>query len=69
MSRYIQDPNDPTKQVAAGIVHPSTAGIPTFANETLAKVAKPAIGTMTYEIANSKIWIYDGTDWQSFTKD
>ena len=44
---------------------PSAAGIPTFANETLAKVAKPTAGTMTYEIANKKLWIYDGTDWKS----
>ena len=47
----------------------STSGIPAFATEALAKVAKPAIGTMTYEIANSKIWLWDGAVWRSFTKD
>ena len=46
---------------------PSTSGIPAFATEALAKVAKPAIGTMTFEIASGKIWIYDGAGWKSVT--
>ena len=75
MADYIQDPDNPNKQIPAPRGHalfmdqPSTSHIPVFATEALAKVAKPAIGTMTYEIANSKIWIYDGATWQSFTKD
>ena len=64
---YIQDPNNPNKQVAAGTVYPSTAGIPAFANDTLAKVAKPAIGTMTFSIGTGKLWIYDGAGWKYTT--
>ena len=48
---------------------PSTSGIPAFTTDDLAKVSKPAIGTMTFSIATGKIWIYDGATWQSFTKD
>ena len=68
-SGFIQDPNNPKKQIGWSGPHPSVAGIPTFATETLAKVSKPTAGTMTFEIASGKIWIYDGTTWQSFVKD
>ena len=66
MPDYIQDPNNPKKQVAAGIVHPSTSGIPVFDTDVEAQVAKPATGTMTFsKEGNGKIFIYNGTGWKS----
>jgi|TARA_Y100000310_G_scaffold278116_1_gene296363 hypothetical protein len=62
---YIQDPNNPKKQVAVGITYPSTSHIPVFSTDAAAQVAKPAKGTMTYstEQTNGRIYIYDGSAW------
>ena len=67
---YVPDPNNPGKQIPAPSTHklymeqPSTSHIPVFDTDAEAKVAKPAIGTMTFSIASSKIWIWNGTTWK-----
>ena len=61
---YIQDPNDPNKQVPAPVTYPNTSFIPVFDTDAEAQVAKPAPGTMTYSKAGTgKLYIYDGTAW------
>ena len=62
---YIQDPNDPNKQVPAPVTYPNTSFIPVFDTDAAAKVANPAIGTMTFstEQTNGTIFIYTGTKW------
>ena len=44
---------------------PNTSHVPVFDTDAAAKVAKPAIGTMTFstEQTNGTIFIYTGTKW------
>ena len=71
MADYVQDPNDPKKQVPAPSTHssymaqPNTSFIGVF--DTAAEItgSKATPGSMAFCLADSKIYIYNGTAWVS----
>ena len=74
MADYIQDPDNPNKQIPAPRGHnlfieqpnQSFVAVMTTAQRTSGKSTK---GTMIYDITLGKLYIHDGADWVSITKD
>ncbi len=66
---YKVDPNNNKKQVPKQLVRHNPSFIQTFATNADAQVANPVKGSMTYSTASDKIYIYNGADWKTFTRD
>tara|TARA_Y100000034_G_scaffold76470_1_gene91893 strand:- start:531 stop:746 length:216 start_codon:yes stop_codon:yes gene_type:complete len=60
---YIQDPDNPKKQVAKGITYPNHSFIGAFATAAEITAMKATKGSMAFAVDNSRIYIHDGTEW------